>query len=200
MTGIKLWHGSQRWDGWPEIRASKKGQYEGGPGIYCTTSLQTARRHSKGGGSIIEFTLSPDTTWLEDIKIPHEEAVAWVKQAKHLHKKRVLANDVIAVFDRREQVRTSGMMPLTYLVNLAVNHECLSGLAAPEMAEFLVSKGAQASLCRETSNDDWVVIFDPKALISFVPKKSSDIDWTQDRVDSVKQQIAALTTSSGPKV
>jgi hypothetical protein len=198
MTGIKLWHGSQRWDGSPEIRASKKGQYEGGPGIYATTNLHTARKHAKGGGSIVEFTLSPETAWLEDIKVPHEEVLAWVKQASHLHKRSILTNDIIAVFDRREQVRTSGMLPLTYLVNLAVNHQCLSGQAAPEMAEFLVSKGAQASLCRESSNDDWVVIFDPKILTSFVPKKSKDIDWTQDRLDSVKEQIAALSASTGP--
>lgn len=199
MDGIKLWHGSQRWDGFPEIRPSKKGQYEGGPGIYATTSLHTARKHSKGGGSIIEFTLSPDTKWLEDVSVPHEEVIAWVKQANHLHKKRILANDIISIFDKREQVRTSGMLPLAYLVNLAVNNECLSGLAAPEMAEFLASKGAQASLCRESSNDDWVVIFDPKILISFTPKKSKDIDWMNDRLDSVKEQIAALG-SFGPKL
>ncbi len=196
MTGIRLWHGSQRWTGWPEIKASKKGQYECGPGIYCTTSLNTARKYSKGGGSIIEFVLSPDTNWLEDISIPHAEAIAWVKQAHHLHKKRILANDLVEVFDRREQVRTSGMMPLSYLVNLAVNHECLSGQAAPEMAEFLVSKGAQASLCKQSSSDDWVVIFDPKALVSFEPRKAKEIDWLRDQLAPVREQIEALSAPS----
>lgn len=196
MTGIKAWHGSQRWTGWPELRPCKKGQYECGPGIYCTTNLNTARRYSKGAGRIVEFTLSPDIRFLEDIKIPHEEALAFVKQSHHIRKKPALTKDLIQVFDRRESVRSSGLMPLSYLVNLAVNNESLSGLGGPELAEYLVSKGAQASLYHKSSDDDWVILFDLKALLAHEPKEAGNIDWTRDQLAPVKEQLAILSAIS----
>jgi hypothetical protein len=196
MSGIVMWHGSRRWEGHPEIRAAKKGQYECGPGIYCTTSLNTASKYSRGGGRIMRFTLDPDTTWLEDVKVPFEDAVSFIEGSRHIHKRRILADDIRLVFDRREHVRTSGMIPLHYVVNLAINHECLSGQAAPEMAAWLAENGAQASLYKRSVNDDWVVVFDPRVIQSFEILSSKDIDWQQDQLPSVTEQLAELGSGS----
>jgi hypothetical protein len=193
MSGITIWHGSRRWDGRPEIRPTKKGQYECGPGIYCTTNLNTAAKYSKGGGRIVRFTLDPEITWLEDAKVPFEDVVSFVEGSKHLHKRRILATDIRDVFDRREQVRTSGQMPLSYLVNLAISNECLSGHGGPELAEYLVDNGVQGSLYRKSANDDWVVIFDPRAIKTYELLSAKDIDWKQDQLASVADQQAALS-------
>ncbi len=193
MSEITIWHGSRRWEGRPEIRPTKKGQYECGPGIYCTTNLNTAVKYSKGGGRIVRFGLDPDIAWLEDAKAPFDDVLSFVEGTKHLHKRRILADDIRDVFDRREQVRTSGMMPLSYLVNLAISNECLSGHGGPELAEYLVDNGVQASLYRKSSVDDWVVIFDPRAIRSVELLTSKEIDWKQDQLPSVPDQLAALS-------
>lgn len=192
MSGIKLWHGSRRWEGYPEIRPGKKGQYECGPGIYCTTNLNTASKYAKGGGRIMRFTLDADTTWLEDVRVPLEDALAFLKGSSHIRKRNILAEDVRARFDRHEHLRSEGMLPLTYVVNLAIYHECLSGPGGPELAEWLAANGAQASLYRKSQNDDWVVIFDPGVILDFEILSAKDIDWQEDQVASVRDQIAEL--------
>ncbi|NTF17329.1 hypothetical protein G6L37_02635 [Agrobacterium rubi] len=191
MSEIKLWHGSRRWEGYPEIRPGKKGQYECGPGIYCTTNLNTASKYSKGGGRIMRFTLDAELGWLEDVRVPLDDALTFL-QGSRLHKKRILAQDVAATFDRNEHVRDSGMLPLTYVVNLAIYHECLSGAGGPELAEWLVDNGAQASLYRMSGKEDWVVIFDPLVIKDFEILSSKDIDWKEDMLPSVAEQLAEL--------
>jgi hypothetical protein len=200
MSGITIWHGSRRWDGSPEIRPTKKGQYECGPGIYCTTNLNTASKYSKGGGRIIRFTLDSEITWLEDASLPFDDVLAFVEGSRHIHKRRILAADIRDVFDRRDQVRTSGMMPLSYLVNLAINNECLSGNGGPELAEYLVDNGVQASLYHRSANDDWVVIFDPRAITNVELLSTKDIDWKEDQLPLVTEQLEALANVSGPSV
>lgn len=193
MSEITIWHGSRRWEGRPEIRPTKKGQYECGPGIYCTTNLNTAAKYSKGGGRIVRFGLDPEITWLEDASVPFDDVLSFVESTRHLHKRRILAADIRRVFDERDQVRTSGMIPLSYLVNLAINNECLSGNGGPELAEYLVDNDVQASLYRKSSVDDWVVIFDPRAIKSVELLSAKDIDWSRDQLASVGEQLAGLS-------
>jgi hypothetical protein len=192
MSGLLTWHGGHNWEGSPEIRASKKGQYECGPGIYSTTNLSTASRYSKGGGRIIQFTIDPEVTWLENVKIPFDDALAFVKKSHHIGKRRILQDDLQRCYELRDHIRFSGMLPLAVLVNLAVNNNCLSGKASPELAEFLTANGAQASLHRSSGDEDWVIIFDPKAITSFDIKSSKDIDWSEDRLPSISAQLEAL--------
>lgn len=191
MSGLLTWHGGHKWEGSPEIRPSKKGQYECGPGIYSTTNLNTASRYSKGGGRIIQFTIDPDITWLEDVKIPFDEAMTFVKKSDHIGKRRILHDDLQRSYELRDHIRFEGMLPLSILVNLAVNNNCLSGKASPELAEFLTAKGAQASLHR-SGDEDWVIIFDPKAITNYDIKSSKDIDWREDRLPSISTQLEAL--------
>lgn len=198
--GIKIWHGSRRWEGRPEIRPTKKGQYECGPGIYGTTNLNTASKYSKGGGRILRITLDVDVNWLEDVKVPFDDVLSFVENSKHIHKRRILAEDLRNVFDRRDHIRMSGMLPLPYLVNLAVNNECLSGKGAPELAEYLSACGAQASLYRKAVNDDWVIIFDPMVIKEVEILSSNDIDWTEDRLLPVLEQIELVRSSSNFKI
>lgn len=196
MSGLLTWHGSHRWEGSPEVRPSKKGQYECGPGIYSTTNLNTATKYSKGGGRIIQFTIDPDVTWLENVKVPFDDAISFVKGSAHIGKRRILQDDLLRSYELRDHIRLEGMLPLTYLVNLAVNNNCLAGKASPELAEFLVSSGAQASLHRSSGNEDWVIVFDPKVITDFQIKSSKEIDWIEDRLPPIKTQLEMLRSSS----
>jgi hypothetical protein len=192
MSGILTWHGGHKWEGSPEIRTSKKGQYECGPGIYSTTSLNTASKYSKGGGRIIKFTLDPEITWLEDVKIPLSDAAQFIKNSKYLQKRKILHDDLTLRFEKRDQEHFQGMLPLSFLVNLAINHQCLGGKASPEMAEFLATNGAQASLHRSTGNDDWVIVFDPKVITNFEIMNAKSIDWHEDQLPPIAKQLEKL--------
>lgn len=195
MNGLLTWHGGHKWEGKPEIRTSKKGQYECGPGIYSTTSLNTASKYSKGGGRIIQFTIDPDITWLEDVKIPFDEATYFVRSSRYIGRRGILLDDLTLRFERRDQEHFKGMLPLAFLVNLAVNNHCLGGKGSPELAEFLVSNGAQASLHRSSVNDDWVIIFDPKAITNVEIKKAKDINWQEDQLLPIVDQIENFKSS-----
>lgn len=196
MSGLLTWHGGHKWEGAPEIRASKKGQYECGPGIYSTTNLNTASRYSKGGGRIIQFTIDPEITWLEDVKVPFDDAMTFVKKSNHIGKRRILQDDLQRSYELRDHIRFEGMLPLSILVNLAVNNNCLSGKASPELAEFLTASGAQASLHRSSGDEDWVIVFDPKAITNYDIKSSKDIDWTEDKLPSIATQLEALRAAA----
>lgn len=196
MSGLLTWHGGHKWEGSPEIRASKKGQYECGPGIYSTTNLSTASRYAKGGGRIIQFTIEPGVTWLESAKIPFDDAIAFVNSSRHIGKRRILQDDLHRSYELRDHIRFSGMLPLTVLVNLAVNNHCLSGKASLELAEFLSANGAQASLHHSSGDEDWVIIFDPKVITNYDIKSSKDIDWREDRLPSISAQLEALMTAA----
>lgn len=198
MSEFQIWHGSHRWQGKPEIRPCRKGHYEHGPGIYCTTNLNTASKYAKGGGRIVRLSINAQINWLEDAKMPFDYVMDFVRTNDALLKRRILAADLMQTFDRREQIRTSGMMPVSYLVNLAVNNECLSGAAGQAFAKFLTDNDIHASLYRKAGNEDWVVVFDPEIIVGHEILASRDIDWTEDRLPGVLEQLEARETASQP--
>jgi len=75
---IKMWHGSKRWDGTPEIQPPRQSRYEAGPGIYLTTNYETARKYAKGGGSTLLMTLKPEIRFADKVQIPLQEATKFI--------------------------------------------------------------------------------------------------------------------------
>lgn len=193
--GIVAWHGSHRWEGRPEIRDCKKGNYEHGPGIYNTTRLSTASRYAKGGGRILRVEMFADIGWLEDARLPIDQVIGFVRNSSRIRKKKVLEADILQCLGRREGMIDTGLMPANFLVNLAVNNECLSGAGGPELAEFLAGNGIHASL-HSKSSEDWIVVFDPEAITNVEVLSAKDIDWANDAVPGVKEQIAALAAEA----
>lgn len=191
MGNLKVWHGSQRWSGTPEIRPSRKGSYECGPGIYCTTSLGTAAKYARGGGRVVRFHIDPGIAWLEDAKMPFDEVMRFVESSTRLRKKRVLARDLESCYDRRDHLHFEGLVPVSFLVNLAVNNDCLSGQGSRELANWLADNGIQASLVKN-SGEDWVVVIDPRIIVGHDVLSAKDIDWTADQLPRIDDQLETL--------
>ena len=168
-TPVVLYHGAQRWEGAPEIVAHRKGHAEHGPGIYLTTSYETAARYAKGGGSVYRMELRPGVRWLQDAKLDKGPVLRWLKGLARLRGKEKLVAGV-----ERVTARTGDTFPAEILVNQFVNEGASSGQHGPALAAFLVENGVDASLTSPplfggsggAHGEDWVVVFNPAVLRS----------------------------------
>jgi hypothetical protein len=167
---LVVYTGTQVWEGRPEIRKSRKGRAEHGPGLYFTTRLQTARKYAKGRGPVLRVEISPDLTWLEDAIVPTELLLRWVAAQRGLRHKKEIISD-ISNNATRTAARISTPSELNsyaeVLVNLMVNYDVLTGSHGPALAEFLVAMGISASHVRMSGNEEWVVLFDPTKVLSW---------------------------------
>lgn len=158
---LVLWHGAKRWDGPPELKpGAKKGVVEAGPGLYLTTSADTAKKYARGGGKVIRFELSPDLRWVTDLHVPVDTLKAWVTERPKLRHKA----DLVADLDRYAARTKRHAIPPQALVNLLIHYEALTGEHAPALALFLVSLGADGDLMRPPlfargPTEDWVVLY-----------------------------------------
>ncbi len=162
---LRLWHGARAWEGPPAVQKTRRGRAEHGPGIYLTTSYQTAAGYAKGGGTVMLFELDPDLVWLEASNVPLLDAVTFVQSRRRLPKKAPLVADLRAVAARMASRLGGDSVPASSLVNLLVNYEVLSGSIGPELAGFMVDHGISASLERRSAEEDWVVLFDPRKIL-----------------------------------
>lgn len=168
--GIALvfYHGAQKWEGSPEIVSHRKGHAEHGPGIYLTTSWQTAKKYAKGGGSVYRMELAPTTRWLQHTKIQTDKAVDFINSLSRIRNKKDILASVLRL-SRNDEIQAE------YLVNAFVNADAASGQHGPALAEFLTRQGADASLVKQ-SGEDWVVVFNPRKIVSTRKLTPKDVD------------------------
>jgi hypothetical protein len=169
---LTLYHGAQRWDGPPSIQVHRKGHAEHGPGIYLTTKWETARKYSKGGGSVYRMTLSPPRTWLEQAKLSLDDVVPFIKGTLGSGKKaKEIQRSVESI-----AARIGGKeIPASVLVNSFVNNDVASGSRGPDLAEFLTSQGVDASHVHQ-GGEDWVVVFNPAIIHNVERLTPKDVD------------------------
>ncbi len=188
---IRMWHGGRRWDGAPEIRTSTKGKAERGPGIYCTTNYQTARKYAAGGGQVRLLEFAP-ARLLEETAIPLADAEAFVLKTLI---KRTHADTIERLRDsatRRNmaslrQVGNGPHVPASVLNNLCVNSDQAHGAKGLALNAFLVSYGIDASFESAHGNETWGVIINPDCISSSRPVKSEDVsldDYELPRPDA----------------
>lgn len=178
MEALLLYHGARRWSGRPEVRRSRPKRSEHGPGIYLTTSRETAQRYAKGGGRVYQFALDPSLSWLEDHRIALFEMELFLGSIPRLRHRAEIINDLHVY-----RLRTGCIgedLPAETLVNLMVNYDALGGEAGTLLAEFLVDHGIDASI-DQRGNEDWVVLFNPRKVLDFGPVER-DAPWDVPRV------------------
>jgi len=160
MNGlIKLYHGGSLWgcEG-PTIFPSKKGRYECGIGIYLTTKYDTARNYAKGGKVVLAVYIDSNFTRLNQVKLPVESIVSFVKSVSKMRKKQEIINDLL-----KFSQRVPGPIPLSVLNNLVVNHEAGTGEVGVLVNRFLVQNGVDLDI-QNQSGEDWVVIFNTSII------------------------------------
>jgi hypothetical protein len=188
MKSIRAWHGSQRWSGQATLQVPRKGAYECGPGIYATTGLATAVRYAKGGGKVMLFEIDSKVGLAEDSRLPIGEMKAC---ALRLRNGRKVAADLD--YSMRKQIAGGGeidTLPVNYLINLAVNHDALGGKSGIYLASWLAQAGIGASVHARSGREDWVVIFDPSAIISATPVSPAEMDWSNAYMPKIRDQIS----------
>jgi hypothetical protein len=171
---FKMWHGSKRWDGRPEIRAPRAGRYEAGPGIYFTTNYETAAKYAKGGGSTMLAEIDSSLKLAQNVMIPIEEAVDFVKTCPRMKHKKQIIDDLRRNGARRDSTSIYAFI----LVNLVVNYEAGSGDAGVALARFLREKGVDASIEPQSGREQWLVVINPAVIksITKIPAKDVSMD------------------------
>jgi GNAT superfamily N-acetyltransferase len=152
---LVLYHGSQRWEGPPQIVAHRKGHAEHGPGIYLTTSWSRARLYAMGGGAVYRMELDPALGWLEEARLPLPATTVWIRGLSRLRDR----EDILHTLERGA-ARAGGPFPASLLVNAFVKADVASGQHGPALAAFLSRRGIDASL-KHKEGEDWVVLFNP---------------------------------------
>lgn len=176
---IVVYTGTQVWEGRPEVRQSRKGRAEHGPGLYFTTRLQTARKYAKGRGTVLRVEIDPSFAWLEDAIVPTSVLMNWVANQRGLRHKKEIISDISGNATRTaSRISTPAELNsyASVLVNLMVNYDVLSGAHGPALAEFLASLGIGASHVSMSGNEEWVVLFDPTKVLSWRRVGPDDVE------------------------
>ena len=160
---FKIYHGGKRWSFIPsEIQASEKNRYEAGVGIYFTNYYDTALKYSKGGRVIHLVEIDKNFKNIDDVSVEVNEFVKDIQNISGLKQKEKIIKDIRNYADSRN--KTS--VPLSVLNNLVVNYEVGSGQVGVKIANYFVTKGADATMEQKGSEEFWLVVFNPKIIKS----------------------------------
>lgn len=185
---LRLWHGAHYWSPPIEVRAPKSGQAEAGAGLYLCAHYLNARSYAKGGGSVIDVRVRSDLRFLEDIEVDVHELIAVAKVIPRLKRRQAILDDLVFCGER---ARDGKIVGLNALVNLAINNDAMVGAPAVAITEFIVSKGADASLNRRSNGDDWLVVFNPKVVVQAKARPAADVGLAEYERPPVLEQLAA---------
>lgn len=160
---IQLWHGGRRWKDRPTVKPPTKGRYECGPGIYLTNQYDRARKYAGRNGVTTMVSLRENLVWLERKEISLQLMEDYVRQTYGFRKRDVILKDLEDSAYRLDRDQLSA----SYLVNLCVNHEVLSGKQGVFLADWLVEQGIDASLHVVNLVEHWVIVFNPEVIESY---------------------------------
>jgi len=159
---VKFYHGgSSLFNNEPKIMNTKKGRYEYGPGIYLTTSYDTARKYATGNKVVHLVGIYANKIVLPiDIKIDLGDSIQLISKKISMSPKirEKMISDLKRSFER-------GHLTTNTVISLLVNNEALRGSAGTKVAEWLSEQGVTADFNR-MSNEEWLVVFNPSIISS----------------------------------
>lgn len=162
-TTLKMYHGGSRWSYLPdEIQPGKKNRYEAGVGIYFTNSYKTARKYAKGNKVVHLVEIDKQFKDIEDVTIPVGKITEFVKNVPQLSSKSDIINDINAYSTRVGKTE----VPLSILNNLVVNYQAARGKSGVYIAKFFTECGADGHIQKQSGDEIWLVVFNPKILKS----------------------------------
>lgn len=170
-----LWHGGRRWEGGPDVQPPSGGRYECGPGIYLTNRYLRAQKYAKGGGVTTRVTLADDIRWLEQATMPAEMLLEYLNTAPRLRRR----SELLERMRQTIQAQAKDRIPVSYLVNLLVNHDALAGQQGVALAQWLVEQGIDASLHTVNAEEQWVIVFNPKVIIRYATVPANRVDLAE---------------------
>lgn len=177
-----MYHGSHRWFGPPEIKPLRPGHAEHGPGIYFTTSLETANRYAKGGGKVGRFTLAQPRAWAHEVYLDRGDLRHIFSKIPRMRmREKVLGWAEESLSERRLTGQT--------LINLFVNANVAHGLPGVVLAAALVELGADASFALDQREEKWVTILNPLMVKSRRDAAAND-PWSLPVEENVFLSVA----------
>lgn len=182
---FNLYHGSHRWEGPPRIVPLRLGHAEHGPGIYFTTSRETAQKYAKGGGKVGFFTIQAPRAWAHEIKLDVDDVLPLIAKIKGPEKRKSI----------REYVeRVSHRVYGETLINLFVNERVSHGETGVMLADYLVDRGVDAVRMKSNINEMWVVVVNPLIVTGRRDMVNGDPwDLDMDPVKSMRELASLLS-------
>lgn len=175
METFPLYHGGCRWIGRPEVRAPKEGAYEGGVGLYFTTSWLRAKDYAKGNKVITIAEIRSDFTPIESVRIPRRDIADFLTITRMRAKKEILSD----IDSNIARVGNGDFVNANVFNNLVVNHRAGTGIAGLAVSKFLSSHGVDAEIQRK-GHEDWLLVLNPDIIKShrvLSPKESPVWDF-----------------------
>lgn len=168
---FQFWHGAQKWSGRPEIRPSRPKSYEGGPGFYLTNDLDRAKQYAKGAGCLVEVSLSAQTRWLSDHRVPHAAMFEFLESRRGLRGRSSIVEGLKKAIEREQ----GDTLFTAALLNLCVNADALNGAHGPALAKWMTEQGVDA-VHDSMMGESWVVVFNPEVIEKIQVHRVATID------------------------
>jgi hypothetical protein len=163
INTFQMYHGGKKWYTTGEINPIKQGRYEHGVGIYLTNNYETARRYAKGSRVVSLININKNFTDINKVSLDTTEMFNFLMGVNRLKNKNGLISDLKSYIERNN----TNIITADILNNLVVNNESGAGQGGVEITKFLVSKGVDASLVYQSGKEYWLVVFNPKIIISY---------------------------------
>ena len=180
---FKLYHGSHRWQGPPRIVPLRPGHAEHGPGIYFTTSRETAQKYAKGGGKVGLFTIQEPRAWAHEVPLELDDVLPLISKVRGPGKRKSIQKSL-----ERARHRIYGET----LINLFVNDRVSHGDTGVILADYLVSRGVDAVRMIRNINEMWVIVINPAIVTSRRDAVDGDPwDLERDPIKSMRELAAA---------
>ena len=156
---ISLWHGGNLDDAYDDTISHKKGRFEFGAGLYCTTHYYTAQKYSKGSRKLYLITIKKGRD-ARTTEIDYNKSIDFV-------------NDYVIKSKRTEILQALSKYkdkPLFAFIfnNIIINYEGIKPSNTISLRNFLVNQGVDYLIVDNAFgwHETMIVIFDMKMIVN----------------------------------